>query len=224
MVSRVPVASDPMRSLYFFWARNALYHGLRSLTIQPGDEVLVPAFHCTTVVEPVIQSGAKVVYYNVQRDCSLDLAELQSKINDKTKALLTIHFFGKPQPMKNLRRLCRDSGLYLIEDCAHILVSGYPREGLGTHGDFSIFSLRKFFPIYDGGQLIINNPELPAHISWERESLLLTAKVLKNEVEKLLSDSLGSPTPPGSFSEGSGRLCPQIVALEWRYPVTGLSH
>jgi perosamine synthetase len=106
---------------HLFWARNAIYHGLSALGLNPGDNVLVPAFHCTSVVEPILQYGAEVKFYDINLDVSPDLEDLRSKIDRKTRAILAIHYFGFPQPIQKFRELCRAHKLYLIEDCAHVL-------------------------------------------------------------------------------------------------------
>jgi perosamine synthetase len=51
---------------YVFWARNAIYHGLRTLGLSADDNVLVPSFHCATVVEPIVRSGGRVKFYKVR--------------------------------------------------------------------------------------------------------------------------------------------------------------
>jgi dTDP-4-amino-4,6-dideoxygalactose transaminase len=80
--------------------------------------------------------------------------------------------------------------LYLIEDCAHVL-QGRTEDGiiLGTSGDISIFSWRKFLPVYDGGQLVINNPALKLDSSWDSGSPLFTLKIAKNLLDRLLEDA-----------------------------------
>jgi dTDP-4-amino-4,6-dideoxygalactose transaminase len=175
---------------YLFWARNAIYHGLRVLNLEPGDNVLVPSYHCTSVVEPVLQYGCKVKFYNVGLDVKSDLREIESKIDPKTRVVLVIHYFGFPQPIASIKRFCRERGLYLIEDCAHVL-TGQTAEAvpLGTTGDISIFSWRKFLPVYDGGQLVINNPDLQLESRWEAGGPLFGLKIAKNLLDKLLEDS-----------------------------------
>ena len=86
-----PIPTHP--TSYWFLARNALYQGLKALRLQPGDEVLVPAYHCNTLVEPIIQFGLNVVFYNIRRDCQADFEHLESKIHTKTKAIVMIHYF-----------------------------------------------------------------------------------------------------------------------------------
>ncbi len=178
------------RTYYLFWARNAIYHALRVLKVSPGDNVLVPSFHCTSVVEPILRYGAKVKFYEIGRDLRADAADITSKIDGKTRALLSIHYFGFPQPMQTLKQLCQDQGIFLIEDCAHVLVgSGDDGTPMGGTGDISIFSWRKFLPLYDGGQLVINNAHLEGEIRLEREGKVFRLKVAKNILDKLIEDS-----------------------------------
>jgi perosamine synthetase len=183
--------APPSRSIYYlFWARNAIYHGLRALNVKPGDSVLVPSYHCTSVVEPILQYGGDVKFYNVGLDLQPDIDDIEKKIDAKTRVVLVIHYFGFPQPIVKIKEFCRERGLYLIEDCAHVL-HGRTEEGivLGTSGDISIFSWRKFLPVYDGGQLVINNPALKLNSRWDSGSPLFTLKIAKNLLDKLMEDS-----------------------------------
>lgn len=174
----------------FFWARNAIYQGLRALEVKPGENVLVPSYHCTSVVEPILQYGAEAKFYNIGFDLKPDLNEVESKIDPRTRALLAIHYFGFPQPIVEIKTFCRERGLYLIEDCAHVL-NGRTAEGipLGVCGDISIFSWRKFLPLCDGGQLVINNPALRLDDHWDAGGMLFALKIAKNLFDKLLEDS-----------------------------------
>jgi len=178
---------------HLFWARNAIYHGLSALGLNPGDNVLVPAFHCTSVVEPILQYGAEVKFYDVNLDVSPDFDDLRSKIDGKTRAILAIHYFGFPQPIEKFRTLCQERKLYLIEDCAHVL-TGRTRERirLGDSGDISVFSWRKFLPVYDGGQLAINNPNLQLNLRLDQGNFLFKLKIIKNTFERLFEGSRGS--------------------------------
>ena len=173
----------------FFWSRNALYHGLRALGISSGDNVLVPAFFCATPLEAILQYGAKVKFYNIRRDCSPDFGDLEAKIDQRTRAVLAVHYFGFPGPMRQFQELCKAYHLYLIEDCAHVLIGECAGAALGSFGDISIFSWRKFLPVYDGGHLVINNPRLHVDVPWVKHSLSFSLKVAKNIFDKLLDDS-----------------------------------
>lgn len=184
-----PLPLPDRRTSHVFWARNALYHSLTILGIRPGDAVLVPAYHCAMAIEPFVRYGATVQFYNIHEDCSLDLDDIQRKITPKTRALLMIHYFGYPQPMRALQALCHTHHLALIEDCAHVLRGDTEGQPLGTFGDVSVFSWRKFFPLYDGGYLVVNNPEFPATLSFQHAGFVLSAKIVKNMLDKVFEDS-----------------------------------
>ncbi len=186
-----PSLKNGKPTYYVFWARNAIYHGLRALGISPGENILVPSFHCATAVEPILRYGAKVTFYNIRRDCSPDFGDIQAKIDDKTQVILAIHYFDFPQPIRKFQEFCKDHQLYLIEDCAHVLTGEAEGVALGSFGDISVFSWRKFLPLYDGGHLIINNPNLSIDISWEKNNLLFSLRIAKNILDQLID---GSPS------------------------------
>ena len=207
--SFVSISGRPIHHL--FWARNAIYHALSALELNPGDNVLVPAFHCTSVVEPILQYGAEVKFFDVNLDVSPDFDDLNSKIDRRTRAILAIHYFGFPQPIQKLRLLCQSRNLYLIEDCAHVLTGG-TRDciKLGNSGDISIFSWRKFLPIYDGGQLVINNPKLQLNLRLDKGNFLFRLKVAKNTFERVFEDSRrGWMTRLPSLLNAASFLCEQ---------------
>src|ERR1051325_2220820 len=115
-----PAPVNGCKTHYVFWARNAIYHGLRALKIAPGENVLVPSFHCTSVVEPILKYGAAVKFYDIERTLQPNLAHVEAQIDAKTRAILVIHYFGFPQDIHVFKELARRHNLFLIEDCAHV--------------------------------------------------------------------------------------------------------
>jgi perosamine synthetase len=187
----LPRPFDVNPTFYLFWARNALYHGLQILGLGAGDNVLVPAFHCASLVEPLIQRGVSVRFYRIDRACNPDLADIRAKIDGRTRAVLAVHYFGFPGPMRDLRDLCTRHRLFLIEDCAHLLAGRGEGGVLGEFGDISVFSWRKLLPVYDGGQLVVNNPALRPVLTLDRPSPLFRLRVWKNVVDRLIEDAPG---------------------------------
>lgn len=177
-------------SAFLFLARHALYHGLAVLGVEPGDAILVPAYHCSALVEPILAYGARVRFYDVKRDCSPNLEDVATKIDPSTKALLCIHYFGFPQPLGALRRLCDSAGIYLIEDCAHVFGGTMPDgAALGTSGDISVFSVRKFLPIQDGGVLLVNNPRFRSRVPKLEPRPLSELKAIKDLLDRLADEA-----------------------------------
>jgi perosamine synthetase len=177
--------------LKFFWARNAIFHGLRALGLLPGEKILVPAYVCAAAIEPMEHFGAEVGFYAVQRDCTPDWTDLESRIHGKVRAILAVHYFGFPCDAARFRALCDRYNLFLIEDCAHVLEGVPSQHRFGEFGDFSVFSPRKYLPLFDGGTLRLNRPAPDFRVRWHFETPLFTLRVAKN-----LHERRKAPTAP----------------------------
>jgi perosamine synthetase len=150
-----PAVIDHGEVLFLTAARIAIAHALELAGIRPGQKVLVPAYHCIVMVEPVLQVGAQPVFYALRADLSVDLDDVAKRIDGETRAFIAINYFGFPQDLASLRRFCDQHGLSFIEDCAHSFFGSSGGRPLGTFGHFAVASLAKFFPVRDGGCLVI---------------------------------------------------------------------
>ena len=136
-----------------FQARGALLIAFTEIaSTRPGAKVLVPGFHCPSVVSPVLLAGLKPVYYHIRRDLSVDYEDLISKANADVAAILIIHFFGVAPDLKPLIPL-RQKGLALVEDCSHAFVAHPVRLAGDEASDYRIFSFWKTVPSGVGGGL-----------------------------------------------------------------------
>jgi len=151
---------DQKGSYYFFSARYALAAAIKALGLNHGDKILVPSYNCGTEVDPILHLNVKPVFYRIKKDLSADMDDLQNKINDGVKAILVTHFLGFSQPIDEVKRICIEKDLFLIEDCAHAFLSTKNGSYLGSYGDVAIFSLLKTLPVPDGGILTLNNERL----------------------------------------------------------------
>jgi len=163
------------RCFYYFSARYALAAGIKALGIKPGDSILLPSYNCGTEIDPIIRSKIKPVFYKIEKNLLVDCDDIRKKITDDVKAILVTHFLGFPQPVDQIKRICTEKKLFLIEDCAHALLSTYNGKTLGSYGDMSIFSLYKTIPIPNGGALLINNRNIkPNHFPEKPNSFATT--------------------------------------------------
>ena len=167
-----------------FGARNAIFHGLKALGISRGAQVLVPAYLCTAAIEPILAFGATVAFYQVGRHCEPDFYDIERRMKAETRAVLGVHYFGFPQPLVRLKELCDRHGVAFIEDCAHVLQGSVDGVPMGSIGDVSVFSWRKFLPLYDGGDLVLNRVRRAVAIDWADESISLSIKEVKTLIEK----------------------------------------
>ncbi len=133
--------------------RSAILLALHALGVRPGDRVLVPTYHCPTMIAPVECLGALPVFYPIDEAGQPALEWLTAFEWSGVTAILAAHFFGRPIDLEPLSRLCNERGASLIEDCAHAFFSSKASVEIGTKGAFAIGSLPKFFPVAEGGVL-----------------------------------------------------------------------
>jgi hypothetical protein len=136
--------------------RASILLALEMLGIQPGDKVLVPTYHCPTMIAPIVARGANAVFYPVDEFGAPQLEWIEQNGSQDVCAILVVHFFGFPQPLKTVRQWCDRQGVRLIEDCAHALFGMSDGRPIGGWGDLAIASLTKFLPLPEGGCLVNN--------------------------------------------------------------------
>mgnify|MGYP002558333401 CR=1 FL=1 len=109
--------------------------------IQPGDEVIVPAYtYCASAI-PFGDLGAHIVWADINKDTwTIDPDDIARKITPKTKAVVCVHLLGMPCDMKKIVPIARAHGLKVVEDCAQALDCRIDGQHVGTFGDFGCFS------------------------------------------------------------------------------------
>ncbi len=138
-------------ALIALWRRN------RFPTNRPT--VWIPDFFCNSSLAALRETGARLVFYPLTTDMAPDLSACQ--ILTKAEApdiFLLVHYFGRPAICPPLRDFCKRHNAWLVEDAAHVL---RPVSGVGTSGDFVLYSPHKNLPLPDGAVLVVR-PEGPA--------------------------------------------------------------
>ncbi|WP_049991622.1 DegT/DnrJ/EryC1/StrS family aminotransferase [Natrinema salifodinae] len=145
---------------YYGAGKIALRDGLAGL-VEPGGNVLVPAYLSPAVVEPFRDLGLEPRFYAVEETLAPDFADLEDRIDDDTVAITSVNYFGFPQPgLRRLASLADDHDCYHIDDNAHAPLSVADDRLLGTHGDLGIATLRKLLPVPDGAVLYRRDDEV----------------------------------------------------------------
>lgn len=124
---------------FYNW-RSAIFHCLKMLGLSKNDEVIVSWYTCITVSNAVIQSGAKIIYSDINNSLQLDLKSLQKNITNNTKVIIIQHTFWFPSDLDKILEIAKQKNIIVIEDCAHSLWSEYKSKKIWSFGDFSIFS------------------------------------------------------------------------------------
>ncbi len=133
--------------------RAAIYQALLQLQLPPGSSVLVPSYHCPTMVAPVLLAHLSVAYFGLRPDGLPNLDTIDAATANRCKAMLVAHYFGLPKSLAEVRKWCDDHAIALIEDCAHCYFGTAGERPIGAWGDFSTASISKFFPVPEGGIL-----------------------------------------------------------------------
>ncbi|PKN06915.1 MAG: UDP-4-amino-4,6-dideoxy-N-acetyl-beta-L-altrosamine transaminase [Deltaproteobacteria bacterium HGW-Deltaproteobacteria-8] len=145
----------------------ALHLALVALNLKPGDEVITtPLTFCATV-NAILHAGAIPVLADVDpATMNIDPAKVLDKITPNTRAILPVHFAGRPCDMDMLMAIADGHNLAIIEDCAHAIETTYHGQKAGTLGDFGCFSfyVTKNIITGEGGMVIAKRPEDLARI------------------------------------------------------------
>jgi len=119
----------------------ALHLSLVAADLSPGDEVITSALTFCATVNAIIHAGATPVLADVDAvTMNLDASQVEAKITPKTRAIVPVHFAGRPCDMDALLEITARHDLKIIEDCAHAIESEYHGRQAGTFGDFGCFS------------------------------------------------------------------------------------
>ena len=142
---------------------SALETSMILCNIKKGDEVIIPSFTFTSTANCLLLRGAKPIFVDINaKDLNIDVAEVEKKINNKTKAIIVVHYAGVACDMDKFLRLKKKYNLFLIEDAAHAFLGKYKSKYLGTIGDFGAFSFHETKNLSAGqaGAISINNKKL----------------------------------------------------------------
>jgi CDP-6-deoxy-D-xylo-4-hexulose-3-dehydrase len=141
---------------------DAIYIALKSLNIGANDEVITVSNTAIPTVAAIKNTGAKILFVDVNDDYLINTNKIEEKITPKTKAIMLAHSLGNPFNLDAVVAFCKKHQLWLIEDCCDALGSTYKGKMVGTFGDIGTLS---FYPAHhitmgEGGAVFTNNLEL----------------------------------------------------------------
>ena len=128
--------------------------------VSSGDEVITSPITFPATTNVIVHQNAKPVFVDVEPETlNINCSEIESKINNKTKAILPVHFAGHPCDMDSIISLAQKHNLTVIEDAAHALESKYHGNKIGAIGNFTAFSFyaTKNITTGEGGMLTTND-------------------------------------------------------------------
>jgi dTDP-4-amino-4,6-dideoxygalactose transaminase len=185
------------------------------LEIQPGDEVIVPAFTFVSTVNAFVLRGARPVFAEIRPDTlNMDESLLERLITPRTKAIVVVHYAGVGCEMTPIMEVAQRHGIAVVEDNAHGLLGKYRGRNLGTFGCLASQSFHetKNFHCGEGGALVINDPRYCQRAEILREKGTNRSRFFRGEVDKYTWVDVGSSYLPSDLL--AAFLCAQLEARE----------
>lgn len=140
-----------------------LHLSLVASGISSGDEVITSPVTFPATTNVIVHQNAKPVFIDIEPETlNMNCEEIESKINNNTKAILPVHFAGHPCDMDTIMMLAKKHNLTIIEDAAHALESKYHEKKIGTIGHFTSFSFyaTKNITTGEGGMLTVSDDNM----------------------------------------------------------------
>lgn len=141
----------------------ALHIACMAIGIKPGDEVIVSSITFAASSNCVLYCGGTPVFADIRPDTyNIDVEDVKRKITPRTKAIVAVDFTGQAVELDELKKICKEHNLYLIEDAAHSIGTKYNGKPVGSIADITTFSFHpvKTVTAGEGGACMTNDDEL----------------------------------------------------------------
>jgi dTDP-4-amino-4,6-dideoxygalactose transaminase len=172
------------------------------LNIQPGDEVIFPAFTFVSTVNAFVLRGAKPVFVDIRPNTlNFDETRLADLISPRTRAIVPVHYAGVGCEMDPIMAIAQAHGIAVVEDNAHGLFGKYRQRPLGTFGCLATQSFHetKNITCGEGGALVINDARFIEQAEILREKGTNRSRFFRGQVDKYTWVDLGSSYLPSDI-------------------------
>ena len=141
---------------------SSLVASVLALGLQPGDEVIVPAYTFVASYSSLIFPGIVPVLAEIDDSLTLDPKDIEHRITSRTKAIMPVHMLGNVSKMDEIMAIAKKHNLFVIEDACQAAGASYKGKKAGTIGNIGAFSLNIFKTINtgDGGLVVTNDQNL----------------------------------------------------------------
>lgn len=173
------------------------------LDIQPGDEVILPAYTFVSTANAFVLRGAVPVFVDIRPDTmNLDEKLIEAAITERTRAIVPVHYAGVACEMDTIMALAEKYDLAVVEDAAQAVMSSYKGRPLGTIGDYGCFSFHetKNFSMGEGGALLIRDEAHVEAAEILREKGTNRARFFRGQVDKYTWVDQGSSYLPSDMN------------------------
>lgn len=167
----------------------ALHVALFGCGIKEGDEVIVTPMTFAASANAILYLGAVPIFVDVDPlTYNIDINEIESKISEKTKAIVAVDFAGQPVNIDEINKIADEYNLKVVEDGAHSLGSIYKGNRVGAGVDVTTFSFHPVKPITtgEGGMITTNNKEI------YEKMIMFRSHGITRDTKKLINNEEGN--------------------------------
>lgn len=147
---------------------DALFLSLKALNIGINDEVITTPFTFIATVGAIVTAGAKPVFVDIKDDYNIDEKKIEQAITKKTKAVIPVHWGGRPCELKKISQIAKKYKIKIIQDSCHAIDTKYHSKNIVDYGDVCAFSMHplKNLNIWgDGGFILTQSTSLAKKLS-----------------------------------------------------------
>lgn len=141
---------------------DALEIAVRSLSLNPGDEVITVSHTAVATVAAIEAAGATPVLVDIDPQYfTLNADQLEQVYSNKTRAIIAVHLYGQAADLDEISKFCNERDLVLIEDCSQAHGATWKEKKVGSIGDigcFSCYPTKNLGAIGDAGLITTNDP------------------------------------------------------------------
>jgi dTDP-4-amino-4,6-dideoxygalactose transaminase len=181
---------------------SALHIAALLCDIEPGDEVVMPAYCGAAAANAFLSVGARLVFVDIEaHTLNIDMVQVEESLTDRTRVISPRHYYGVACDMGRLQELTENRRIRVIEDVAEGFGASYRGKALGTIGDFGTFSFHETKDLIcgEGGALVINDPTLYERAEIIREKGTNRSQFFRGQVDKYTWADVGSSYVPSDL-------------------------
>lgn len=170
--------------------------------IQPGDEVIMPAYTFVSTANAFVLRGAVPVFIDIRPDTlNIDEIKIEAAITPKTKVIVPVHYAGVGCEMDTIMAIAGEHNLLVIEDAAQGIMSTYKGRPLGSIGHMAALSFHETKNIIsgEGGALLVNDPRFVERAEMIREKGTNRSQFFRGQVDKYTWVDIGSSFLPSEL-------------------------
>lgn len=141
----------------------SLHLSLRTLGLQPGDEIITPTNSFVASTSSIVIAGFVPVLVDADDDMNIDVNKIEEAISPKTRAIMVVHLTGRPARMDPIMEIAAKYSLIVVEDSAQSIGARYKNRKIGTFGTFASFSLHPLKNLHgygDSGVITTDSSEI----------------------------------------------------------------